>query len=285
MKREGPASPRSLMQPLISIVISTYNRCDFLVRALDSVLSQTYSNIEVIIIDDGSNDGTQQAIDQYLHDHRILLIQHEHNRGLPSSLNEGISKAKGQYIARIDDDDYWHDTTKLEKQLEYMERHGSCGILGTAYINEEGVVASNPQTDLRIRKQLLFRCPICHSSAFIRASIFRKIGGYDESLPYAEDWDMWLRIGINHELHNLPDVALTRSRGDKTLSERYFVQQIRIARGFAKQYGRYYPGMRLALVYHFAVEKFFTVVRVDGKLHNLARSLFKKVFSTSLDFK
>jgi glycosyltransferase involved in cell wall biosynthesis len=110
-------------QPLVSVILPTYNRVKYIRKAIESVLGQTYRNLELIIINDGSNDKTSKVIYGFAKkDQRVKTIKNETNIGLVKSLNKGITKSKGKYIARIDDDDVWSDKQKLEKQIEFLEQ-------------------------------------------------------------------------------------------------------------------------------------------------------------------
>lgn len=264
--------------PEISIILSTFNRAGLLPRAIDSVRAQSFESFELIVINDASTDDTGSALEHYAHDPRLRIISNEHNLGLQRSLNRGIEAARGTYIARIDDDDCWTDAQKLDKQVARLNQNPNCGLVGTAYVDEQGETCLNPLTDGDIRRQILFRCPFCHSSVLMRAEAVRGAGGYDDSLPYAEDWDLWLKIGVDWELANLGEVCVTRDRGSETLSEQYFLRQLDIARQLVRRHGADYPARIRARAYHAASVLFFTVIPVGGRIHRMMQSLFTRVF-------
>ena len=128
--------------PLVSVILLTYNRADMLPRAIDSILAQTYKNWELIIINDGSTDGTSKVMNEYaLKDKRIKTFENDGNKKIVYSRNRGLSEAKGKYIAWVDDDDI-AEPNKLERQVAFMEKHKDITISGTdiSLINGKGKV-------------------------------------------------------------------------------------------------------------------------------------------------
>lgn len=266
------------MNPVVSVLISTYNRAQLLPRAIDSVLSQEFQDFELVIIDDASSDATPEVLDGYRDDSRFKILRNENNLGLQKSLNVAIAASSGEYLARIDDDDCWSDLSKLGLQVEKMTAQANLGLIGTAYIDEWGKQASNPLADTDIRDQMLFRCPFCHSSVLMRKAALDDVGNYDESLPYAEDWDLWMRIGKHWQLANLPGIMVTREQGADTLSEQYFLQQLEIAQSLGKSHGAGYPKRRMAACYHGFSRLFFRVFPMGGRMHRFMGGLFRRTF-------
>ncbi len=258
--------------------MATHNRAGLIRRAAESVLAQEDVSLELVIVDDGSSDDTPSVLSELSADPRVKVMTHTRNRGLPASLNDGIANGRGKLVARIDDDDVWTAPDKLARQVRAFKAHPQLGLLGTAYVDEGGQVASNPQEDAAIRAQLLFRCPFCHSSIVMRRDAYELAGRYDESLPYAEDWDLWLRIGRNWKLGNLDDVCVVRHRGEATLSERYFHRQLDMATAFARRYAGDYPRPGLARIYHRVSQLFFRLAPVGGVLHRGLQGAFETVF-------
>lgn len=273
-----PQGEHKPMNPLVSVIMSTFNRQESLARAIDSVLTQRYSPLELIIIDDGSTDHTSEILQLYDDVSQVNWMKNPANIGLPASLNKGIQAAKGKYIARIDDDDFWIDPDKLIKQVTFLENNAECALLGTSYIDEKGQIIMNPLKDSTIRKQILFRCPFYHSSVLIRAAALNAAGGYDDSLPYTEDWDLWLRIGMKWRLENLVEVTLRKMQGSNTMSERYFTQQFEIIGRLDRNYGRYYPCRWRARLYHAAIIQFFGIFPVNGAFHRKMGKVFLWAF-------
>jgi teichuronic acid biosynthesis glycosyltransferase TuaG len=187
--------------PLVSVILTTYNRVNYLKCTLESILNQTYNNIEVIIISDASNDGTDSYV-QSLSDSRIKFFELNINSGLPAvTRNFGIKKAIGEYIAFCDDDDIWIDT-KIEKQLLEIENFGIC-FTKRSFINQDGFQINHrpiyiPQKfDLR---HILVTNFITLSSVLIRKNLFNTFIGFNESpiIKASEDYDLWIRLLANN---------------------------------------------------------------------------------------
>jgi GT2 family glycosyltransferase len=262
----------------VSVILSTRNRADTLAAAIDSVLAQSYPAIQLIVIDDASTDKTATVLAKYSGDSRVFTLKNAQNLGLPASLNRGIRASKGEFIARIDDDDYWTDSHKITRQVEYMQKTPDCGVVGTAYIDEWGRTIMNPLDDSAIRRQILFRCPLCHPTVLIRKEALEKSGGYDESLPYAEDWDIWLRIGQKWKLGNMQEACLVKRQGHASMSERHFRTQLKLAHSFSQRYSNAYPRATLARCYHRLCMLFFRMVLPGSSPHRLMQLLFLRTF-------
>ncbi|EOH9579889.1 glycosyltransferase family 2 protein, partial [Campylobacter jejuni] len=159
--------------PLVSIVMPCYNRQEYIVDAIESILNQTYSNFEFIIIDDCSTDNTYEIVKKYAeNDKRIIVLKNEKNQGIVYALNRGFSIAKGKYIARMDDDDI-SLPNRLEKQVEYMEANLNITVLGSfiEVFNEkfEKCYSWVCEDDPEILSILInFFNPMCHPSVMIR---------------------------------------------------------------------------------------------------------------------
>lgn len=181
----------------VSVVMPVYNGEKYLKEAIDSILNQTYTDFEFIIINDGSEDKTKDIIFSYS-DHRIVYLENEVNQGIVVTLNRGIDASKGKYIARFDADDI-AVSTRLEKQVSYMDSHEEVCILGTGMkIFGENVMAqtrvfsNNPN---KLKAELLFSSCVAHPTVMIRKKIldenrFR----YDVDFAGAEDYHLWWRI-------------------------------------------------------------------------------------------
>ncbi|ABA20473.1 Glycosyl transferase, family 2 [Trichormus variabilis ATCC 29413] len=189
--------------PKVSVVIPAYNAMPYLPETLDSVLRQTYNDFEVIVVNDGSSDKTEEFISQIL-DPRIKLIS-QANQGLAGARNTGILNASGEYIAFLDADDIW-EPTKLEKQVKVLDENPEVGLVYTwvAYINEQGKSTGKifkNQVEGYVWPQLTEHNIVeCGSVAMVRQICFEKIGLFDRNLgSYVEDWDMWLRIATSYD--------------------------------------------------------------------------------------
>jgi glycosyltransferase involved in cell wall biosynthesis len=186
------------INPTISVVMSVYNAEHYLKDAIESVLQQTYGNFEFIIINDGSSDGSLKIIQDYkLKDHRIVLINRE-NRGLIASLNEGLSIAKGKYIARMDADDICIPS-RLEKQLIFLENNPEFGVVGSRAVSIDGdgkVIRklNPPKMDFLIKSMLLFGNCIIHPSVMINRKNLSNELYYSSEFLHAEDYELWSRV-------------------------------------------------------------------------------------------
>ena len=198
--------------PSVSVVMPTYNYGRFLARALDSVLGQTYSPAEVIVVDDGSTDETPNVLARYAS--RVRAVR-QANRGLSCARNVGISIASGDLVALIDSDDTW-DSEKLQRQVALWARHPDSGAIGCGVrvLDANGNVIRELRFDdataparHRIRCVALRRQWVggSGSGALIPAEVLRSVGGFDETLGAAEDWDMWLRIAARFPIRNVPE--------------------------------------------------------------------------------
>jgi len=183
--------------PLISVVIPAYNAESYIQSTLDSVFNQTYQNIEVIVVDDGSNDSTQSILNAY--PHNVVVIKTE-NKGVSHARNIGIEKAKGEWIAFVDSDDLWLPS-KLEKQLSSL---GSCewSHCDSLYIgeNQSGDVKRSDYSHIprgNVFEELIVENFITTSSVLIKKSLLNQYGKFDETLTCLEDWKLW--IDISHE--------------------------------------------------------------------------------------
>lgn len=180
--------------------MSVYNGAKFLAEAIDSILAQTFTDFEFIIIDDASSDTSIQVINSYK-DARIIVVQNTKNLGLTKSLNIGIAEAKGKYIARMDADDI-SMPKRLEKQFDFMEEHPEFAFSGTRAktINDVGKEISffKPPTDSsKILALLLFKNCFFHSSLIIRTEKLLQVSGYNEAYKYAQDYKLYLELFKN----------------------------------------------------------------------------------------
>ena len=215
------------MNELVSIILPVYNAEEFLKTAIDSVLSQTYQYFELLIINDGSTDNTSNII-QTFNDPRIVFINQLSNKGITYRLNEGIKTATGKYIARIDADDIWHPQ-KLEKQVSYMKHHHDISFLATDFnfLNHNGqIIKTIKNSKYHLKKNILKRNLICHSSILLKKDIIKHIGKYNPAYEYAEDYDLWIRILSNYNSFILPEVLTNYRITNTSISFKHRHKQI-----------------------------------------------------------
>jgi glycosyltransferase involved in cell wall biosynthesis len=194
--------------PLVSVVMPVYNAAGTVKAAISSLLAQTYEHLEIVVVDDGSNDGSPDRV-AGLRDARIRLVRQEH-RGLVATLNHGCALAQGEYIARLDADDLAHPR-RIAAQLEFLAGHPEVGLLGTwaELAGDRGVEGTfePPASDPELRRYLLWDSPFVHSSVMFRSAALRGAGGYPEGL--AEDYRLWIRIARIWKVAILPEVLVT----------------------------------------------------------------------------
>ncbi len=197
------------MSPLVSVVLPVYNGAADLPKAIDTILTQTFADFELIVIDDGSSDGTA-AVLRALRDPRVRAV-HQDNTGLAATLNRGTALARGRYIARQDHDD-WAMPTRLEKQVAFLETHQDCALVGTraeiwAGDRKTGRAHDHPTDNAALQFELLFDNPFVHSSIMLRKSALDAVGGYstDRSRQPPEDYELWSRVARHYQVANLPE--------------------------------------------------------------------------------
>ena len=185
----------------VSIIIPTYNSFQYLPSAVNSVINQTYVDWEMIIVNDGSSDNTEEWV-LTQSDPRIILISQE-NKGKSVARNVGIERATGEYIAFLDADDYW-EPRKLEKQIQRIENSPDIGLVytWTALANEQckptgrviGSVAQGEVWEDLVQDNII----VCGSTPMIRKECFSTVGNFSPDLPLSQDWDMWIRIAARY---------------------------------------------------------------------------------------
>ena len=176
--------------PLVSAVIPTYNYAQYLPEAVESALAQTYPNMEVIVVDDGSTDRTRECLAPYRE--RIAYI-YQPNRGLSAARNTGIAAARGEWIALLDSDDTWHPE-KTALQLRAAEGMDHLALVGSPPADRMPEHLAPPVVRVLEVRDFLLNVPLGPSSALIRRRCLEDVGLFDESLTSVEDRDMWLRL-------------------------------------------------------------------------------------------
>jgi glycosyltransferase involved in cell wall biosynthesis len=184
--------------PKVSVIIPTYNRLPMLKEAVESVLAQDFEDFELIVVDDGSTDGTADEITRF--GGRVKLLQHKENRGVSAARNSGILHAKGKYIGFLDSDDLWVKG-KLKTQVNFLDENPQYPLCYTDEIWIRRGKRVNPMhKHAKFSGWILEKClPLCiisPSSALMRKTLFPKVGLFDEALPVCEDYDLWLRVSV-----------------------------------------------------------------------------------------
>ena len=208
--------------PFVTVFTPNYNNSKYISETIESVINQDYPNFEYLIIDDSSSDQSWKIIQKYAKkDNRIKIIRNERNLGIVKTRNKGFKNRspKSKYFAIIDSDDI-SLLNRLRIQVEFLEKNQDYGLVGSNIfiIDEESVIIGYrdyPSNDNEIRKKIMRFNPFAQSSILIRTKAINQAGFYDEKWHVCQDYDYWLRIGINWNLANI-DKPLIKYRISKT---------------------------------------------------------------------
>jgi glycosyltransferase involved in cell wall biosynthesis len=229
--------------PKISVVTPTFNRSSFLKKAIESVLAQTFKDFELVIVDDGSTDNTQEEIECYRVDSRVNYL-YQANRGQSHARNLALEQATGDFIAFLDSDDSW-SLDKLDKQLAVFQKNPEVDIVhgDEAIIDEHGAVITLNNMKRHsglITPQLLADNSVSITTALVRRRCFDEMGGFDTTVGVADDYELWLRFSARYRFHYEPGiVASYRVMADQISSDkrRRFAANEQIIREFLVQHG------------------------------------------------
>jgi glycosyltransferase involved in cell wall biosynthesis len=269
--------------PRVSIILPTYNGGRFIGQAIESVLKQSFEDFELLVIDDGSTDETPEIIYHFSErDPRIIYLNNDKNLGIQKSLNRGMREAKGEYIARIDDDDVWIDKDKLRKQVDFLDAHLDHVLVGTGavIVNEKGKELFryfNPETDTEIREKILGKICFTHPTVMFKKDATIKVNGYDENekIRDREDYDLWLKLGIIGKLANLRIIGVKKMLRSGSITSKNKIKRFKERIKFIKKYRKCYPNYLRSLlrsylrliVYGYLDFSYFQVVK--SRLKNL----------------
>lgn len=224
------------MLPSVTVIIPAFNRVDYIDQTINSVLEQTCHNVELIVVDDGSTDGTYEKIKSY--GDRLTLLTHENhtNKGQSAAINLGLLSATGKYVAILDSDDYWA-LNKLEIQVDYLEKHPDVGLV---YTNGFAVDASGDflyhiyagsHVEHNDPNNVLLDCYILlPQNSLVRKSVYDRLSGFNESYRAAQDHDMLIRISEKATFAYLPAKLFYYRVHDDSISKKG--QRVRWTNGF-----------------------------------------------------
>lgn len=226
-------------KPLVSVLIPCYNCEEYVEEAVMSIIKQTYSNLEILVIDDGSTDNTKTILQRLAQkDSRIRYIKNEENLKLIKTLNKGLDLCNGKYIARMDADDI-SLLTRIEKQVNFLEKHPEIGIVGT-YTKNFGVNNKTWEMDTEdkyIRTHLFYNTCFAHPSVMIRTSVLRDNHlYYDANYLHAEDYKLWCDIAQYTKLANIPEILLYYRINQNQISNKYSKEQKETAQRIREEY-------------------------------------------------
>ena len=196
--------------PKVSVVMPAYNAEAYIGAAMESILNQSFGDFEFLILNDCSTDGTEAIIKSY-DDPRIVYLKNEKNLGVAATLNKGLAAAQGEYIARMDADDF-SLPQRFEKQVAYLDAHPEVTVLGTQvqFFSDRGdgepfCYLGSPA---QLKIDLLFASAIAHPSVMLRRQVILDMGGYDRQFEGLEDYELWCRISEQAMLAVYPQVLL-----------------------------------------------------------------------------
>ncbi|MBL8014066.1 MAG: glycosyltransferase, partial [Candidatus Omnitrophica bacterium] len=207
-------SRHSMKNPLVSVIIPTYNRSALIGESLKSALGQSYKNIEIIVVDDGSTDNTRDVVAAFA---PAVEYIYKPNSGPAATRNVGIAKARGEFVAFLDSDDLW-EPAKIEKQLQCFEENPQAAMVSSnfRYIDGKGRIIKDPgsepgyqPSDFIIKDMLRVRFPFATPAFLIKKEIFAKIGTFNERLRISEDLDLLIRIGTNYQVGYVDEVLVS----------------------------------------------------------------------------
>jgi glycosyltransferase involved in cell wall biosynthesis len=219
--------------PKVTVLMPVYNGERYLREAVESILDQTFTDFEFLIINDGSTDRTVKIIESYS-DPRIRLVHNEKNMKLIATLNKGLKLARGEYIARVDCDDI-SLPERLAKQVAFMDANPEVGVLGTAFqtIDSYGKSLNSPilypSQYSFLRWSLCFYSPIVHPTVMMRKELVLGADGYSPEAIHVEDYDLWRRLSGVTQLSNLQDVLIYLRKHDANVTEIYLTEHFKNA--------------------------------------------------------
>ncbi len=204
-----------IFMPAVSVIIPTYNRADFILASVNSVLQQTFRDFELIVVDDGSSDNTAAVLQPLLG--QLRYVKRQERRGPSAARNVGIKLATADWLSFLDSDDLWLPQ-KLAQQMEFLRANPEAKICYTEEIWYRQGRRVNPGKVHRkysgwIYQRLLPLCIISPSSVVIHRSVFVQIGGFDETMPAGEDYDLWLRIGARYPIYLISVPLIVKRNG------------------------------------------------------------------------
>ena len=208
--------------PKVSVIMPAYNADKYIKEAIDSILGQTFTDFEFIILNDCSTDRTEEIILSY-HDPRIVYLKNEKNLGVAATLNKGLAAAKGEYIARMDADDI-SLPERFQQQVIFLEEHPQVVALGSAVEQFSGdktlgmrsFAANGRQMDI----DMLFSCGLAHPSVMLRAEAIFAQAGYDPDYEGLEDYELWWRLSGKGDIEALPQILLRYREHDKQVTKK-----------------------------------------------------------------
>jgi glycosyltransferase involved in cell wall biosynthesis len=261
------------MPPEVSVVMSVYNGERYLQEAVRSILDQSFTDFEFIIVNDGSTDHTVSILTSF-DDNRIRLVHNPENLGLTISLNRGIALAQGEFIARMDADDI-SLPPRLETQIRYLRSHPDVGVVGTGKqeIDQDGCYLGKvwipPTSSGYMGWRLIWGNPIVHSSVMIRKGCLVSVGLYDIGKRTAQDYDLWIRLSAITRISNMKQVLILYRRHPESITDTLIHEQLGISNQIRQQ------AINRLIGVIPTVEELIALGRYDVKSKNIANSTLR----------
>ena len=259
------------MNPIVSIVLPCYNGAGFLARSIDSVIAQTFTDWELIIVNDCSKDNSLEIMQQYVEkDSRIRIINNEHNLKLPGALNRGFQEAKGKYLTWTSHDNRMAPTM-LEEFVNSLDANPDKGLVTACYAafslktGEQLYEVHHPDPQLHLP---LFNC-VCYAFMY-RREVLETVGDYDTSLFLVEDYDYWVRIWQKYPVGKIYKVLYYTGVGDDTLT---LSRKKEIAEKLVEMRLRYFSAFDKALSGHSDLQRKL-YISISDNLHGISRMIF-----------
>lgn len=234
----------------ISVLMPVYNSENYLKDSIESILNQSFTDFEFIIIDDASKDKSWEIIKEYEKKNKnIVALQNILNIGTTKSLNKGLSIAKGKYVVRMDADD-WSYPDRLKKQYNYMEKNLDVGVSGgTIEICDKNLTTLNvreyPLTDIAIRKIIFRFSPFAHSATIWNRKMMKGTGGYNENIPVSQDCELYFNVGKSSRFGNLRD---------KLIKLRMHKDSVSISKNFQQEKYAIFARVKAVMEYRYSIE-------------------------------
>lgn len=278
MESSGSAF-KNMEKPTVSILLATRNRANLIGKAIESVCAQTFQDWELLVLDDGSPDNTTEVVAAWeKKDLRIKHLTFSRIGNIAGVSNAGLRAARGEFVAILDDDDWWVDDRKLEKQIRFLQAHSdyvACGGWATI-VNGHGEVIGKikkPETDEAIRHVMLAANGIINSTGIFRRA---EAGFYDETIKQFADWDFYLRLGRHGKFYNFPEYFLAYRMWDEGSSFVNNRANADAAVAIVERYRNDYPGYIQAFIVSRGYQLYARLPAVIRRSANAFMSRLKK---------
>lgn len=266
-------------KPKVSVIMTVYNEQEHIKKSVTSVLNQTYKDFELVIVNDGSNDRTQEILEHEFNDRRVKIFNQE-NKGRVKALNQALKLSAGEYVAILDADDYCLPE-RLKKQVEFLDRNPDVAVVGTAYYRYDGIrgekwIRKYPTENEKIRKEMSKYMPLAHSSIMIRKFCLDEIGCYDERFDTLQDMELLIRIAKKFKLANLEEPLIIRNIRSDSFFHRSFKQSYR-NRLMVRLNLRAIKELSLPVKYYFFPLGRMVYFRLPNNFKRIVRKFFSSI--------